>query len=55
MLIDILQQIILIIGDSFLLGGFEIGDEVLDVYCVEDNFLECIYDEDFILYERHKL
>ena len=32
MLIGIYHQIILILGESVLLGGFELGDEVLDVF-----------------------
>ena len=39
MLIDIFYQIILIIGDSVLLGGFKLGDEVLDVYVVNSKFV----------------
>ena len=53
MLIDILYQIILIIGDYFLLGGFKLGDEVLGVYGMDAKILECRSDEDFILYNRH--
>ena len=54
MLITIFYQIILVIGSSVLLGGFELGDEVLDVYGVEKN-CKCSSDEDFLLYERHEL
>ena len=35
--------------------GFEIGDEVLDVYGVDKKIVECISDEDFMLYYRHQL
>ena len=36
-----------------MLGKFELGDEVLDVYGVEVK-TKCIYDEDIILYERNE-
>ena len=55
MLIYIFYQIVLILGESVLLGGFELGDEVLDVYGVDAKDLECISDEDLILYDRHEL
>ena len=35
MLFAILYQVILVIGKSVLLGGFELGDEVLDVNGVD--------------------
>ena len=54
MLIEIYHYIILIIGDSVLLGGFELGDEALDVYGVDAKVVECRYDEGFILYARHE-
>ena len=54
MLIAIFYQIILIIGDSVLLGGFKLGDEFLGV-CGVEIFLEYISDEDFIFYDRHEL
>ena len=36
------------------MGGFEIWDEVLDVYGVDKKIVECRYDEDFMLYDRHE-
>ena len=45
MLPAIFYQIILILGDSVFLGVFKIGDEVLDVYCVDAKILE--YRSDF--------
>ena len=48
MLIDIFYEIILILWDSVLLGGFELVDEVLDVYGVDNKCLECRSNEDFI-------
>ena len=35
------------------MGGFELGDEALDVYGVEKQYIECRSDEDFMLYDRH--
>ena len=43
-----------IIGDSVFLGGFKIGDEILDVFGMDENFVECRSDKDFTLYERHE-
>ena len=43
--IAIYYQIILILGDSVLLGGFELGDEVLDVFDVDEKIVECRSDE----------
>ena len=40
MLIAILYQIILVIVKSVLLGGFELEDEVLDVYGVDKKITE---------------
>ena len=33
-----------------MLGGFVLGDEVLDVYGMDKTIAECRYDEDFMLY-----
>ena len=55
MLISISYHIIMILGDSILLGVFELGDDVLDVYGVDEKFVELVYDEDFILIHRHEL
>ena len=40
-MIDMLYQIILIIGGSVLLGGLKLGDKVLNVYGVDAKFVEC--------------
>ena len=40
MLIYIFYQIIMIIGEYVLLGGFKIGDEVLDVHGVDAKYPE---------------
>ena len=53
-LIAILYQIILILDVYVLLGGFEPGYEVLDVYVVDTKFVECISNEDLIFYDRNK-
>ena len=39
MLVLISYHIILILGDSILLVGFELGDEVLDVHGVDAKFV----------------
>ena len=44
----------MIIGDSVLLGEFLLGAEVLDVFDVNAKFVEFIFDEDFVFYERHE-
>ena len=44
MMIDILYQIILILGDSVLLGGLKLVYEVLDIYGVDAKILECRSD-----------
>ena len=54
MLIEISNNIIRILGKYVLLGGFKLGDEVLDVYGVDEKFVECRYDEYFILYVRYE-
>ena len=54
MLIAIFHHIILFIGDSVLLVGFQILDEVLGFFGVDEKFVECRYNEDFILYGRHE-
>ena len=38
-MIGISHHIILIIGDSVLLGLFKLGDEVLDVYGMDTKFI----------------
>ena len=37
-----------------MLGGFELGDEALDVSGVDANISECIYNGYFIFYDRHE-
>ena len=54
-LIETSYHIFLIIGDSLLLGGFELGYELFGVYFVSDKFIKCRYDEYLILYDRHEL
>ena len=46
--------IILILGYSVFLGGFELEVEVLDVFGVNNKFVEWRSDEDFIFYDRHE-
>ena len=55
MLIYISYHIIMILVESVLLGGFKLGDEVLDVYGVDAKYLEYRSDKDLILYDRHEL
>ena len=47
-MIEISNHIILILGDSILLGRLKIGDEVLGVYGVDEEILEFRSDEYFI-------
>ena len=54
MLIKIYYHIILILGDYDLLGGFKHKYDVHDVYGVGAKFVECRYDEYFILYAGHE-
>ena len=37
-----------------MLGGFELGDVVLDFYHMDKQIVECRSDEDFMLYDRHE-
>ena len=53
-LIAISYQVIIIIGDSVLLGGFKLGYEVLCVFNVDAKILECRCDVDFMLYVKHE-
>ena len=52
-LIAISYHVILIILYSVFLGGFELGDEFLDVFGVNGNFVECRSDEDYIFNNKH--
>ena len=54
-LITISYQIIIILGESVLLGGFELGNGDLGVFGVKEKFLGCRYDKELILYEIHEL
>ena len=54
MLIAISYKIILIIGGSILLGVFRIGDEVIRDFGVYYKYVECRFDEDFMVYDRHE-
>ena len=54
MLIEIFYHIILNIRDSVLLGGLELRDGVLGVFGVDDKFVECRSDENFIFYDRRE-
>ena len=54
MLIAVFYQIIMIIGEYFLLGGLKLGDEFLGVYGVDEIFIDCISDEDPIFYDRNE-
>ena len=49
MLISVFCQILLVIGDTILLGGFKIGDEFLDKLGLESIFFGHGADGDFIL------
>ena len=51
MMISIFYQIILILRESILLGGFKLIDEVPNVYGVDAKYLECRSDEDFIVHD----
>ena len=53
-MVSIYHQIIMILGEYILLGGFKLGEEVLDFFGVEEKFVEFRSDEDFILYDRHE-
>ena len=53
-LIAVSYQIILVIGDPILLGGFKLGDEVLDKSGLGDIFLGHGAYGYFILYGRHE-
>ena len=53
MMISIFYQIILILVESILLGGFTLIDEVLNVYGVDAKYIEFRSYEDFIVYDRY--
>ena len=41
MQISIFYLIVMILGDSVLLGGFTLADEALDVYGVDNKYIDC--------------
>ena len=53
LLVSGFYKLLLIIGYSIVLGRFELGDEFLDVFGVNGNFVECRSDEDFIFDNKH--
>ena len=48
MLIDILYQLIQTLGYTILLGGYKLGDEVLDLSGVDTKYSGCRADAEFI-------
>ena len=53
-LISIFYQLLLVIGDPILLGGFKMGDEVLDQYGLRSIFVGHGVDGDLILDDSHE-
>ena len=54
MLIDVFYQILLVIVYTILLGGFKMGDEVLDQLVLGFIFLGHGVDGDLIFYGSHE-
>ena len=54
MLIAVLYQILLVFGYTILLGGFKMGDEVLDQSGLGAIFVGHDADGDFILDDSHE-
>ena len=54
-MVAIYHHIVIIIGDYVLLGGFKLGDKVLALFGLDEDFVECRSDEYFILCDRHVL
>ena len=54
MLIDVLYQLLMVIGDPILLGGFKMDDEVFDQSVLGAIFLGHGADVDFILQKIHE-
>ena len=54
MLIYFFYQILLILGDSILLGGFELGDDLLDVSSAYTKNQGYISDGNLFLDHRHE-
>ena len=48
-LIAVFYHILLFLGGSILLGGFTLGDEVIDLLGVDTKFSGCRVDDDIIL------
>ena len=48
-MVAVFYQLLLIIGDSVLLGRFKLGDEPLDISGVDAKISGYQYDEEFIL------
>ena len=54
MLISFFYQFLLVIGDPILLGGFKLGDEVLDLSGLGSIFIGHGAHGDFILDDSHE-
>ena len=54
MLIYVFYQILMVIGDPILFGGFKMSDEVLDQSGLGSIFVGNGEDRDFILNYRHE-
>ena len=54
MLIGVLYHLLMIIGDSILSEGFELGYEVLNFLLSDETFAGCRSDGDFILFYSHE-
>ena len=54
MLISVFYKLLLILGDSILLGRFKLRNEVLDDLGIYADFTGCIYDGELILYDTHE-
>ena len=50
----VFYQILMILGDSVLLGGFKLGDEILYLLGLDTNFFRCISNGDLILDDGHE-
>ena len=52
--VTVFNQFLLVVGDTILLGGFKMGDKVLDQSGLGAIFLGHGVDGDFILYDSHE-
>ena len=52
--IYVFYHTIMLLGYSILLGGFKLGDEVLDMLVLNAKFSRFVYDGDFILDGGHE-